>query len=140
MFNILRLIGILAIAEIFCLYWDALFKQLEMSNLYTQMLTFAIVDLLTIRAISYYPVKFLTKAITFTLYLSIIAHNFGAYCWVSYNTCINIYDMSKEWIFYLELMAFIAYGTYSGGKRICTLAFAAGVDDMAHNSGNNADN
>jgi len=110
-----------------------------MSNLITQMFTFLMIDLLTIRVIAYYPVKFLTKWITIILYLSVIAHVFGGYCWISYNACVNAYDASKDWIFYLELMAFIAYGTYSGGKRIRTLAFPARMDDMVGNSSNNAD-
>ena len=137
--NILRMVAILAIAEIFCLYWDALFKYLEMSNLVTQMLTFIIVDLLTIKVIAHYPIRLLTKYITIILYLSIITHVFGAYCWTSYNTCVDTYDISKDWIFNLELMVFIIYGIYSGGKRLRAMVVPAGMDDMVGNPGDNTD-
>lgn len=135
MIDIARLIKILAIAELFCMGWDAAWKHAEMSNLYTQMATFAIVDILTIWVISRNPVKYLTKAIQVILWISVLAHVLGAWCWV-YDTHLSVYDASKNWIFYLELMAFTAYGTFSGGKR---LYFPSGMDDMAGGSSDNSD-
>ena len=138
--NILRLIGVLALAEVFTYCWDVFFKSVDFSNLYTQMLTFLVVDLLTIKIISLHPIQNLTRFIQVILYLSVITHVFGAYCWVSYGECVNTYDQSKDWIFYLELMAFAAYGTFNGGKRISAMVNPSGVHDLPSTAVNKSNN
>jgi len=114
---------ILLIAEAFCMLWDMGFKAIEWSNLYTQMVTWATVDFATILILDKYPVRHLTRPIQAILALSVITHGFAAYAWVAYNQpYLDVYDnVLKESVFILEVMVFIAYGIFRGGKRLRVL-------------------
>lgn len=112
----------LVIVELLCRAWGSAFTELGMFNLYTNMMTFMMVDIITIIILSKLRIRFLTVFIQVILCLSVINHTFGGFCWVSYNDLgLSTYDVNKELIFYLEILAFIGYGIYRGGKRFRTL-------------------
>lgn len=139
----LGIILILAAAEVFCLLWDAGFKSIELSNLYTQMLTFAMVDLLTIKILDRFSVTNLTRPLQAVLCLSILTHTFAAYAWVLYNQpYLDVYDnFLKQGIFILEIMVFIYYGiSNGGGKRARTLVAGSGGGDIPVGAGHHGDN
>lgn len=134
----LRIALILAFAEVFCILWNAGFLRIDFSNLYTQGATFALIDYLTIKIFRKYPIIPLTKLLEIILWMSIITHAFGGYAWITYNQIwLEVYDdFLKDWIFLMELMAFIAYGIFGGGKRLRTLATTFGLDDVSSDQGN----
>lgn len=120
-------------AEGFCLPWDAGFKAIDLSNLWTQMVTWGTVDLVTIMILFKYPVKYLTRPLQAVLALSIITHCFAAYAWALYNQpYLDVYDnVLKEGIFILEVMVLIFYGIYRGGKRLRVFDCRSGLDDVS---------
>lgn len=136
--NMIRIAFILAFAEIFCIVWNAGFMRIDFSNLYTQGATFALIDYIAIKLLRKYPIIPLTKLLEIILWMSIITHAFGGYAWITYNQIwLEVYDdFLKDWIFLMELMAFIAYGIFGGGKRIRTMAATFGLDDISGIKGN----
>jgi hypothetical protein len=131
--NVILTAIILLSVEQLCFYWGSAFIELDMFNLYTNMLTFLIVDMLTIRLIYITHVPNLTKWIHLLLVASIINHVCGAVSWVTYNDAgLAMYDNAKTVIFNLELLAFMCYGIYRGGKRIRALAATRRTDGASN--------
>ncbi len=98
--------------------WYQIFGAINFNNLLTYMVAFAVFERVTIALILRYPVQFLTKYIQVLLYLSIIAHAFGAFCWAGPSDAgLILYDNATLVIFYLQMLGFIGYGASRGGKR-----------------------
>ena len=128
--NLIATILILGAVEILCLGWAGVISGSESPILLTQMLPFMMLDSATILVISRYPVFKLTRRLKICLYLSMLVHLFGAFCWVAYMPTLDLYDNLKDVIFYLELMAFTAYGISNGGRRLRTMAFSSSLDGL----------
>ena len=128
--NIVWTVAILAIAELICFGWSHLIKPLEIAGLYTHLLPFMLLDSLTIKLIDRFPVFKLTRWLKICLCISIIAHMFGAFFWVLSSPWMAVYEQSKDVIFYLELLAFIGYGIYNGGRKLRSMAFPSSMDGL----------
>lgn len=109
---------ILAVFQEIARQWGLYFKSIDSLNLLTNMMSMAAFDILTIFALFFCSVRFLTPLLQIVLILSIISHIFGSFIWVSYNPLLEVYDQSKFVILFLEIMAFLIYGDYKGGKRL----------------------
>lgn len=123
-------------AELLAHIWASAFIRLDAFNIYTNMLTFAVVDSLTLYLLSYIKVARLTFALQVLLSLSIANHTYGGLCWIAYDDLgLELYDELKSVIFYVEIMVLMLYGIFRGGKGRRAMATSPSMVSVSDSQG-----